>query len=121
MKKIASKNVINKNSAISQDAKINILVADLVRIMRNVSQHCEMNERTQHVQHFLHRMQFSGYPQEDRIKVYKKAKGKFEKIVERVNVQCTRGNFGSVNGEKRRRQRKRTGSMRKVDTKQSCL
>ena len=83
MKKIASKNVINKNSAISQDAKINILVADLVRIMRNVSQHCEMNERTQHVQHFLHRMQFSGYPQEDRIKVYKKAKGKFEKIVER--------------------------------------
>ena len=37
MKKIASKSVINKNSAISQDAKINILVADLVIIMRNVS------------------------------------------------------------------------------------
>ena len=35
------------------------------------------------MQHFLHRMQFSSYPQEDRIKVYKKAKRKFEKIVER--------------------------------------
>ena len=83
MKKIASKSVINKDSAISQDAKVNILVADLVRIMRNVSQHCEMNERIQHVQHFLHRMQFSSYSQEDRIKVYKKAKSKFEKIIER--------------------------------------
>ena len=55
MKKIASKSVINKDSAISQDAKVNILVADLVRIMRNVSKHCEMNERTQHVQHFLNK------------------------------------------------------------------
>lgn len=96
MKKIASKSVINKDSAISQDAKTNILVADLVRIMRNVSRQCEKNERTQHVQHFLHRMQFSGYSQEDKIKVYKKAKRKFEKIVERDKTgECPmyRGKF----------------------------
>ena len=96
MKKIAIKSVINKDSATSQYAKVNIFVADLVRIMRNVSQHCEMNERTQHVQHFLHRMQFSSYSQEDRIKVYKKAKRKFEKIIERDRTgECPmyRGKF----------------------------
>ena len=83
MKKIASKSVINKDSAMSQGAKVNILLTDLVRIMSNVSQDCKMNERTQHVQHFLRRMQFSSYSQEDRIKVYKNAKRKFEKIIER--------------------------------------
>ena len=136
MKKIASKSVINKDSAISQDAKVNILVADLVRIMRNVSQHCKMNERTQHVQHFLRRMQFSSYSQEDRIKniqilnalvytrVYKKAKRKFEKIIERDRTgECPMigGNFGSVKGENWRRQRKGTDGMRKEGIKQLCL
>ena len=96
MKTIASRSLINKNSAISQDAKINILVADLVRIMRNVSQQCENKERAKHVQHFVNRMQFSGYTQEDRFKVYRKAKRKFDKIVERdITGECPmyRGKF----------------------------
>ena len=37
MKPIASKHVISKTSALSEETKMNILVADLVRIMRNVS------------------------------------------------------------------------------------
>jgi len=36
MKNIASHNVINKESALSMHTKINVLVSDLVRVMRNV-------------------------------------------------------------------------------------
>ena len=35
-----------------------------------------------------------------------------------MNVQCIGGNFGSVKGEKRRRQRKGTDGMRKEDMRQ---
>ena len=77
MKKIASQNVINKKSALSMQAKISILVADLVRVMRNVSEQCNREERSRHIQHFIQRIQFSGYTQEDKVLVYKKARKLF--------------------------------------------
>ena len=61
MKPIASKHVINKNSALLQETKMKILVADLVRIMLNVSPLCSNTERTEHIQHFINRLQFLGY------------------------------------------------------------
>ena len=101
--KISSKSILDF-SAIFQEAKINILVAVLVRIMRNVSQHYEKNERAQHLQHFLHWMQFSSYLEEGRIKVYKKAKREFEKILERDRTGerpvYIGGYFGSMKGGK---------------------
>ena len=96
MKPIASKHVINKNSALSQETKINILVADLVRIMRNVSPLCSNTERTEHVQHFINRLQFSGYPQKDRITIFQKANQKYNKIVDNdISGKCPmyRGKF----------------------------
>ena len=39
-KLIASKHVVNKKSALSQEMKMDTLVADLLRIMRNVSPLC---------------------------------------------------------------------------------
>ena len=80
--------------------KISILVSDLVRVMRNVSQLCDEKERSMHVQHYIHRMQFSGYPQEDRVLVYKKAKKVFDNIVERDRGgECPmyRGKFWQIN------------------------
>ena len=59
MKSIASQNGINKESALSMQTKISILVSDLVRVMRNVLVQCNGEERSKHVQHFIHRMQFS--------------------------------------------------------------
>ena len=81
MKPIASKHFISKNSPLSQEMKMSILVADLVRIMRNVSPLCSNTERTEHIQHFINRLQFSGYPQKDRIAIFQKANQKYKKIV----------------------------------------
>ena len=80
-KPISSKQVTNKLSALSISSKINILVADLVRVMRNVSRKCSEGERSKHVQLFVHRMQYSGYSQTDRVTVYRKAKKKYENMV----------------------------------------
>ena len=61
---------------------MNILTADLIRVMRNVSVHCDNEERRKHVQQYVHRMQYSGYDQSDRVAVYKKAKRCFDNIVQ---------------------------------------
>ena len=53
MKEMSNKGVIRKNSALTMSTKTNILVADLVRVMRNVSPLCVENERTTHVQNFF--------------------------------------------------------------------
>jgi hypothetical protein len=81
-KPMSSKHVINKSSALPMSSKMNILISDLVRIMRNVSEFCASGERDKHVQMFIQRMQYSGYSQADRIAVYKKAKEKFNTIVQ---------------------------------------
>ena len=83
MKPMSSKHLINSSSALSPQTKASILVADLVRIMRNVSFQCPDDERKQHVQHFVQRMQYSGYDQQQRVQVYKKAKRRFENIIEK--------------------------------------
>ena len=83
MKPMANKYILNNRSALSATTKNNILVADLVRIMRNVSLQCPESERQKHVQHFIKRMQFLGYHQRERVKAYNKAKRRFEKITER--------------------------------------
>jgi hypothetical protein len=82
MKPMSSKHVISKASALPMSTKMNILTADLIRVMRNVSEHCDAEEREKHVQHYVHRMQYSGYNQTDRVAVYKKAKRCFDSIVQ---------------------------------------
>ena len=96
MKKIASQRVISKESALSMQTKIITLVSDLVRVMRNVSEQYDEKERSTNVQHYIYRMQFSGYRQEDRVLVYKEAKKVFENIAERDKTgECPmyRGKF----------------------------
>ena len=77
-KPMANTQVIHKNSAISEKSKHNILVADLVRIMRNISSMCKKDERKKKVQFFINKMQNSGYSSEERAKVYKSAKKKYD-------------------------------------------
>ena len=86
MKEISSKHVINKKSALSTNTKINILVTDLLRIMRNISPDCQKSERTKHIQLFLNRMQFSGYNMQERVKVYQRACSKYNKILENAKI-----------------------------------
>ncbi len=81
-KEMSNKYVLHKESAISRGSKINILVNELLRIMRNTSLRLQQEEIDKHVQYFINKMQFSGYDQEDRIQVYKKAKKVFEAKIE---------------------------------------
>ena len=80
MKPMSSRLVIHKDSAISFNAKMNILVNDLVRIMKSISPHVSEEERRGHVQYYMNRLQISGYGKEERIKVYKKSKKIFQEI-----------------------------------------
>ena len=81
MKPMSSRYTTHADSALSDTTKKNILVTDLVRIMRNVSPWCCVEERKNHVQYFIHRMQFSGYSHEIRTGVYRDAKRRYERIV----------------------------------------
>ena len=69
MKPMANKFLIHRNSAITYESKINILAADLVRIMRDVSMLCSSEERNSKIENFIKRMQFSGYNKKERINV----------------------------------------------------
>ena len=116
MKPMANKYLINNRSALSATTKNNVLVADLVRITRNVSLQCPESERQKHIQHFIKRMQFSGYHQRERVKVYNKAKRRFEKIIEKDQKgECPmyRGKFW----ERRRREQEKINKKRTWYTK----
>ena len=65
-KPISNKYVIHRDTALPIRSKNNILVADLVRIMRNVSRLCRTEERVLKIQEFIDRMQYSGYAKSER-------------------------------------------------------
>ena len=71
----------SKDSALAMKSKLNILSADLLRVMRNVSPLCTEEERTNHVQHFVQRMQYSVYSVQERIEVHTCARQKYQTIV----------------------------------------
>ena len=54
----------------------------MIRVMRNVSPLYPEEERTGHVQEFIHRMQYSGYSVLERIDVYRNARRRYETILE---------------------------------------
>ena len=82
MKEMSNRLVIRKDSALCMRSKLNILVTDLVRVMRNVSTYCPTEERDKHVQYYVWRMQYSGYTSNERLQVYRRAKGKYMKMLE---------------------------------------
>ena len=88
-KPMSSKHVVMQSSALSEKMRNNILVSDLVRIMRCVSPLCDPAERTKHVQHFIHRMQLSGYSQNQRAIVYKAAKKRYNQQLKNHNDGVT--------------------------------
>ena len=85
-KEMSSKYLIHNNSAISRGSKMNILVNELLRVMKNTSLRVNEDQKNENIQHFINKMQFSGYDQEDRIIVYKKAKKIFTEKVNGTHV-----------------------------------
>ena len=80
-KPITNTFVTHKKSAMASRNKENILVADLTRVMRNISTKCTGQERPEKVRHYMARMQYSGYDMEERIKVYRAAKKRYDEMV----------------------------------------
>ena len=80
-KPMANAFVTHKKSAMASRTKENILVADLTRVMRNVSTKCTEQERQEKERHYMARMQYSGYDMEDRVRVYRAAKKRYNEMV----------------------------------------
>ena len=107
-KEMSSKYVLHKDSAISSIAKINILTNDLVRVMKNTSTQLHKEEQRKNIQHYINRMQFSGYGKEERIRVYTKAKRIFEKTIGNSEVYPHRDKSSRIEdqaGESTRRKK----------------
>ena len=114
MKKTASKYVIHKDSAMAYETKVNILTNDLMRIMRNISPLNNDREKQKHIQHYIHRMQASGYTTTERRKVYVKAKKRFERLVENnrkgiIPLGTDRKSGIEKRGTKRRERKRKPG------------
>ena len=73
-KPMANKYVTLKNSAMPYQNKMNILINDLVRMMRNISTQCKTVDRTKKIQEYLLRLQHSGYNEAERYKIFIKAR-----------------------------------------------
>jgi hypothetical protein len=73
MKDVSSRHVINYLSAHPEEMKINVLVNEALRILRNCSRHLPDEVKTSHLQYLVNRMQFSGYPQAYRHEVIARA------------------------------------------------
>ena len=87
IKDVATRSLINYNSAHPIKVKINILVNEVRRILRNCSNEMEWQHIVPHLNYFVQRMQFSGYPREVRYKVMKKAIDKYDE-----DMQMNEGN-----------------------------
>ena len=85
-KEMSSKYLVHKNSALSNQSKMNILVNDLVRVMKNTSLQVNDEERQRNIQYYINKIQFSGYSQQERIHVYKKAKKLFDEKIKNCKV-----------------------------------
>ena len=79
MKDVSSRMVIHVKSAHGERMKQNVLSNDIVRVMRNCSE--ELSERegvSKHVSYYMRRMQYSGYSEQMRYQVLKRAFDVFE-------------------------------------------
>ena len=84
MKEVSSKFLIHEKSSHPDNIKFNTLVNEGLRILRNCSTHLCWEECSRHLQHFVHRMQFSGYDHTYRAKVMKKVLDKYDEKLEEL-------------------------------------
>ena len=98
MKDVSTRAVINERSSHPVNMKKNVLVNEVMRILRNCNSFLKWEETADHISYFMKRLQFSGYDQEFRYEVVRKALKKQEE--ERTENQ-------SGNNEAKRQKKKR--------------
>ena len=80
MKEVASRAVIHFRSSHSPEMKKNVMVNEVIRIIRNCSDELPWEEKVEHITYLAKRMQFSEYPEEVRCKVMMEAIKKYDKL-----------------------------------------
>ena len=73
MKDVSSRAVINCRSSHPTEMKKNVMVNEVLRILRNCNEYCSWSEVASHISYFMKRLQFSGYDHQFRYEVVKSA------------------------------------------------
>ena len=81
MKEVSSRYLIHERSSHPDNMKFTVLVNEGMRILRNCNPNLNWNEGCSHLQHFVHRMQFSGYDHVYRARVITKVLQHYDKKV----------------------------------------
>jgi len=85
IKDVTTRSLIHYTSSHPPNTKMNVMVNEARRILRNCSTELEWIETVSHLNYFVKRMQFSGYPKDIRYKVIKRAIDKYDKEEKRRN------------------------------------
>ena len=102
MKDVSSRHVINYLSAHPEEMKMNVLVNEALRILRNCSEHLPDEVKTKHLQYLVNRMQFSGYPHVYRYEVISRTFKKYNNNNNNNAINQTRRRERRTAREKRR-------------------
>ena len=73
IKDVSTRAVINCRSSHPVEMKKNVMVNEVLRILRNCNEYCPWEEVSQHIFYFMMRLQFSGYDQQFRYEITKMA------------------------------------------------
>ena len=84
IKDVSTRAVIHANSAHPENVKLNVLVNEAGRILRNCSIDLKWEIVVSHLEYFSQRMQYSGYNKEQRYNVIKKALSKHDQRMENM-------------------------------------
>ena len=99
--------MIHAESAHSESMKFSDMVKEILRILRNCSIHLAWSETAKHVTYFVRRLQFSGYSQDFRYRVVKKALRKYD-VKKGLCEQRGESMFAGVRDVQERRKNKST-------------
>ena len=69
MKDVSTRAVIDNRSSHPIQMKRNVMINEILRILRNCNEYCPWEEVAKHISYFMKRLQFSGYDQSFRYEV----------------------------------------------------
>ena len=86
IKDVSTRSVINEKSSHPLSMKKNVMINEILRILRNCNKYLEWEETAEHLSYFMKRLQFSGYNHDFRHEVMKKAlKRHDDRLLDRTN------------------------------------
>ena len=84
-KEVSTKSTVHARSAMGTKQKRAILTQELLTIMTNCSPLLDNERRTDHINDYMKRLQFSGYHKEFRYDIYNAANKAYQKLIDESN------------------------------------